>query len=133
LGAAVGVHLGGVDEGNPELHAGAKSADLATSVFAVLTHAPGTLTEQRDRRTTGKRRRAHRVHFAQPSTTGAVLGELHRGPCRADRLGERIGAKSDRGPDLRREGAEALDQDPQDYVRNSVRPLSAHSTVSDKA
>src|SRR5207237_10547192 len=100
LGAAVRVHLGGVDEGHPELHAGAERADLATSVFAVLTHAPGTLTEQRDRRTTGKRRRAHRVHLAQPSTSGAVLGELHRGPCRADRLGHRMGEEHERGPDL---------------------------------
>jgi len=45
LGAAVAVHLGRVDVGQPELQAETKRSDLLSLRSAALTHVPGALPD----------------------------------------------------------------------------------------
>jgi hypothetical protein len=43
LGAAIGVHLGGIDERHAEIEAKAKRCDLLVALARALAHGPGAL------------------------------------------------------------------------------------------
>ena len=48
LGAAVAIHLGGVDQGHAEIDAEPQRRDLLVALPAVLAHVPGALAERRN-------------------------------------------------------------------------------------
>ncbi len=73
FGAAVGVHLGGVDERHAEIEPGPERGDLTPPVRAVLAHAVGALAEDRHGLAAGKPRRGHRLHpTGRASRSGAA-------------------------------------------------------------
>jgi hypothetical protein len=54
LGCAVAVHLGGIDQRQPDLDAGAKGGEVDVVPVRVLAQVPGAHPENRDRRSVGQ-------------------------------------------------------------------------------
>src|SRR5438270_13930954 len=62
LGAAIGVHLRGVDQRHPEVDPGPQRRDLALALARVFAHTPRPLAEDRDTLAAGKSGRTNPGH-----------------------------------------------------------------------
>ena len=83
FGAALGVHLGGIDQRHPQFDAFAQRRDLALAFSGLLADMPGTLADGGDLLAIDQR---ERFHAASPVVNGRGLMPRDHS-CRSSRRG----------------------------------------------